>query len=292
MARARNIKPGIMENEDLAELDPFARLLFIYLWMLADREGRLEDRPKKIKVKALPYDDVDADALLNSLQSKGFIVRYTVSGVGYIQILSFLKHQKPHSNETPSEIPPWSQELATKVESPCNLEEKGCKPKQQALGPCISDSLIDGLTDCLIPSKILLPPTASEAPSKKLKAEKPLVPTTEIWRAYATAYQRRYGALPVRNAKVNGQLSQLLQRLGKDEAPGVAAWYVDSNKRYYVQKMHPVDCLLADAEALRTEWVTNRRVTETQAREADRLQAPGDMWARILRDAEAVNGDS
>jgi hypothetical protein len=81
-----------------------------------------------------------------------------------------------------------------------------------------------------------------------------------------------------------------LQRLGKEEAPGVAAWYVDSNKRYYVQKMHPVDCLLADAEALRTEWVTNRRVTETQAREADRLQATGDMWTRILRDAEAVNG--
>ena len=57
MARSRNIKPGIMANEDLAELGAIERLLFIYLWMLADKEGRLEDRPKRIKVEALPYDD-------------------------------------------------------------------------------------------------------------------------------------------------------------------------------------------------------------------------------------------
>jgi hypothetical protein len=42
MARIRMIKPGVMENEELAELSPLTRLLFIYLWMLADREGRLE----------------------------------------------------------------------------------------------------------------------------------------------------------------------------------------------------------------------------------------------------------
>ena len=48
MARSRNIKPSIMANEELAELEPLSRLLFIYLWMLADKAGRLEDRPKRI----------------------------------------------------------------------------------------------------------------------------------------------------------------------------------------------------------------------------------------------------
>lgn len=67
MARSRNIKPGIMANEDLAELDAMERLLFIYLWMLADREGRLEDRPKRIKAEALPYDSLDADQALNRI---------------------------------------------------------------------------------------------------------------------------------------------------------------------------------------------------------------------------------
>ena len=65
MARARNIKPAIMDNDDLAELAPLTRLLFVYLWMLADREGRLEDRPKRIAAQALPFDrNVDAGAML------------------------------------------------------------------------------------------------------------------------------------------------------------------------------------------------------------------------------------
>lgn len=115
--------------------------------------------------------------------------------------------------------------------------------------------------------------------------------TAGVWNSYADAYKRRYGAEPVRNAKVNGQLSQLVKRLGSDEAPGVAAWYVASNNRFYVQKRHTVDCLLADAEGLRTEWATNRRVTETAAREADRLQATGDMWTRIIdQQMEASDG--
>jgi hypothetical protein len=103
----------------------------------------------------------------------------------------------------------------------------------------------------------------------------------------------RYGTDPVRNAKVNGQLSQLLQRIGATEAPPVAAWYVRSNSRFYVQKRHSVDCLLSDAEGLRTEWATNTRVTETGAREADRLQATGDMWNRIADKStkESVNGE-
>jgi len=33
-----------------------ARLLYPGLWMLADREGRLEDRPLRIKAEILPYD--------------------------------------------------------------------------------------------------------------------------------------------------------------------------------------------------------------------------------------------
>lgn len=70
MARARNIKPGFFANEDLAECDPLARLLFAGLWCLADREGRLEDRPKRIRAELLPYDSCDADELLNQLQAK------------------------------------------------------------------------------------------------------------------------------------------------------------------------------------------------------------------------------
>jgi len=105
MARARNIKPGLFENEDLMELGPFDRLLFIGLWTLADREGRLEDRPKKIKVKLFPGDDYDVDQGLNALAEKGFVTRYQVEGYAVVEVVSFLKHQKPHGTERDSVLP-------------------------------------------------------------------------------------------------------------------------------------------------------------------------------------------
>ena len=105
MARARNIKPGLFVNDELAEVEPLGRLLFIGLWTIADREGRLKDRPKKIKAQTLPFDNCDVDSLLNQLQEHGFIYRYKSGECSYIQVLNFTKHQNPHIKEQESEIP-------------------------------------------------------------------------------------------------------------------------------------------------------------------------------------------
>lgn len=106
MARSRNIKPSIMDNEELAEMPPLHRLLFIYLWMLADREGRIEDRPKRIAQQALGYDrDANVDSMLNKLAGAGFIERYEVDGIHCIQVTNFLKHQSPHGTEKDSSLP-------------------------------------------------------------------------------------------------------------------------------------------------------------------------------------------
>lgn len=109
MARTRSIKPGFFDNDILGDLPPLTRLLFIGLWCIADREGRLEDRPKRIKKALLGYDDVDTDAvdeMLAALHSAGFIYRYRIQGEEYIQIVNFSKHQNPHVKEKPSEILP------------------------------------------------------------------------------------------------------------------------------------------------------------------------------------------
>ena len=105
--RARNIKPGFFKNEALGEIDPLARLLFIGLWCMADKEGRLEDRPKRIKAEILPYDSSNIEKLLEQLCTARFIVRYEDPKTGgrFIQIPNFVKHQNPHKNERPSEIP-------------------------------------------------------------------------------------------------------------------------------------------------------------------------------------------
>jgi hypothetical protein len=110
MPRARNIKPGFFINEELAECDLAARLLFIGLWCLADREGRLKDRPKRIGAFVFPYEHYDIDDLLNQLYARGFIVRYEANGEKYIQIVNFKKHQNPHIREAESEIPAPDQD--------------------------------------------------------------------------------------------------------------------------------------------------------------------------------------
>lgn len=105
MARSRNIKPGFFSNEHLAELDFATRLLFIGLWTEADREGRMEDRPKRLRMALFPADNVDVDHMLDDLAASGFIQRYEVDGKRYLQVDSFTKHQMPHHKEIASVIP-------------------------------------------------------------------------------------------------------------------------------------------------------------------------------------------
>ncbi|WP_289365882.1 hypothetical protein [Pantoea stewartii] len=105
MARSRNIKPGFFTNDELAECSPLARLLFAGLWTIADKEGRLDDRPKKIKALVLPFDNVNCDDCLKQLHDRQFINRYSVDGNAYIQISNWKKHQNPHCKEAASEIP-------------------------------------------------------------------------------------------------------------------------------------------------------------------------------------------
>ena len=127
MARARNIKPGFFRNADLAELTFEARLLFIGLWTLADREGRLPDRPKQIKIETFPADNLDCNALIQSIADTGMLLRYQVGSDRFLQIVNFCKHQNPHRDEKASVIPAPGlpdvkpiQHGASTVQAPCN----------------------------------------------------------------------------------------------------------------------------------------------------------------------------
>ncbi len=110
MARIRAIKPGFFFNEDLAGVPAHGRLLFIGLWTLADRQGRLEDRPLRIRAQVFAYEpEVDVEALLGELAARGFIVRYEVEGERYLQVVNWERHQRPNSREEQSRIPPcWT----------------------------------------------------------------------------------------------------------------------------------------------------------------------------------------
>jgi hypothetical protein len=132
--RARNIKPGFFKNEDLAETGPYGQILFAGLWGLADREGKLEDRPKRIKAEIFPYYDPNpvVDELLDFLEQRGLILRYSVNGHNYLKIINFLKHQSPHHNEAESKIP---DPLSSLEERTSDHGEKSFQPKGEALRP-------------------------------------------------------------------------------------------------------------------------------------------------------------
>jgi hypothetical protein len=118
MARARNIKPGFFSNDLLAEIEPLGRILFAGLWTIADREGRMEDRVKKIKAQVLPYDDCDCAALLQALDDNGFILRYEVDNNRFIQIVKWNEHQNPHAKEADSSIPaPYKNSASTVLDT-------------------------------------------------------------------------------------------------------------------------------------------------------------------------------
>lgn len=111
MSRIRTIKPEFFRHDGLGQLTRDHRLLFIGLWTLADKEGRLNDRPNWIRIELFPYDaeltEEAVDSWLWDLNEHGerFIIRYEVGGCRYISIPTFQEHQRPHPKDPASRIP-------------------------------------------------------------------------------------------------------------------------------------------------------------------------------------------
>lgn len=138
--RARDIKPGFYKSDQLAECSMTARLLFPGLWMLADREGRLENRPRKIKAEIFPFDDVDVAPLLVELENAGLIRTYEVNGTALIWIPQFKRHQSPHKNEKSSELAAHPDDLFVT----CPVQEQAkdkTTPEKEGTAPVISGQI-------------------------------------------------------------------------------------------------------------------------------------------------------
>lgn len=145
MARNRMIKPEFWEDDKIAECSPIARLLFIALWNFADDEGFVEYRPKWLKTKCLPYDNVKIEDLINELLK---FERIRIQN-DIIYIPTFLKHQKidkprpsnlkqifkisTNSKRSVDDISATKREREYEIETEREREENGDKsptPKQ------------------------------------------------------------------------------------------------------------------------------------------------------------------
>lgn len=108
--------------------------------------------------------------------------------------------------------------------------------------------------------------------------------STATWLAYEKAYIARYNVRPVRNAKVNSQIKALVARIGDEEAPAVAAFYLTHNNPMFVRNSHGTGLLLLEAESLRTQWARGRKVTGLEARSAERKDAVQEQVKRLTGD--------
>jgi len=260
-------------------MEPIACLLFAGLWCLADRSGVLEDRPLRIKAELFPYrESLDINGYLTVLERSMFIKRYKVAGQGYIKVLNFEKHQTPHHTEKGKNFP-----------QPCDSTEE-CELTQLNNGEKTVSERSDSLIPDLLIHNSLIPDSKSSRVASLTDAKETDLQEAcrKTWSAYSNAYFARYGTEPVRNAAVNSSVKGFVKRIGFQESPDVAAFYVSHNDSFYVKKGHDLKQLLADAEKVRMEWATNRQITQTSARQLDRASSTYNAVSEILAERGAA----
>lgn len=152
------------------------------------------------------------------------------------------------------------------------------------------------------PANLSPPPTQTEplpmpAPRRPIvlpRAPKPPSGGSMVWAAYVRAYQAAYSQEPARNAKQNAHCSQLVARLGLDDAIAVVGFYLTHRKAWYVQSVHQLEYCVKDAEALRTQMLGGRQMTAADARHIDEQTSNAQVFAntarRILAQQEEKNG--
>lgn len=110
-------------------------------------------------------------------------------------------------------------------------------------------------------------------PSDMPGTKNPTAKTFKPWANYACAYRARYGTWPVWNQKAAANMGQLVDRVGAERAPGVAAYYLKLNNQFYTARMHPVGLMLQDCESIATQMITGQNVTQSRARQLDSTQS-------------------
>lgn len=232
MARARNIKPGFFVNDDLCELPALTRLLFIGLWCVADRAGRLLDRPKRIKLEVLPGDDCDIDAMLWELHSRNFIVRYEFGGQSFIEVCNWAKHQRPHHTEKSSEFVSASYDRATVKAAPdkASPDNREITVKQPTL---VSRTPSD--TGYLIPDTGYLIPEEKHMSTKPEKTGELSGEVSKVFEHWQTAMNKPRAKLDdkrralIRKALSNGySAADICKAIDGCRA---SAWHMGQNER-------------------------------------------------------------
>jgi hypothetical protein len=261
--RERLLKPRFFSDEDLAEWGPWHRLLFQGLWALADREGRLEDRPGWIRTQVFPFDNLEAQGvsvndLLTDLarprkhspEGGGFITRYEVDGRRYLQVRNFKRHQRPHPKERPTQIPacPPVTELPRKAtDKPRNSVASREKVRTSHSGPSVpsgpsgpsgpSEPSVNGSApadaDAPIPADPGLVKAVVSAVEEIASLALPKTPAKPAWNGeFADDYIAAYGGPPL--AEQFDQVKRGIRQWGWERVRPTLRFYMAESPNEYV----------------------------------------------------------
>lgn len=258
MARIRSIKPEFWTSEQVMNLPPLARLVFIGMWTHSDDGGNHPASARTLKAQIFPSDDFTAaqvQEFVDAIVAQGLAQVYEVAGKTYWHITGWAKHQrieKPtYRHPKPLDSAPPPQPVVEQSSNPPLPVTDSSPPEWSGVGIGV------GIGDVATPAGAAPKPPATKP--KTVKASK----STPVWSAYSQAYSKRYGVAPVGSAKANSQLCQLVDLIGADDAVAVATFFLGCEDRFYVGAYHPIDVLLKDCQKLRTQWATSGQRSAT-----------------------------
>ena len=106
MARIRSVHPGQATDEDFLELSVEAKLATILIRCEADDNGVFEWKPKTLKARLFPADDVDMASILSEMEANRQVASYELEGRKYGVIRNFRRYQRP---KKPNSVYPFPE---------------------------------------------------------------------------------------------------------------------------------------------------------------------------------------
>lgn len=283
----RYLKPGICDSNAIDKASPLAECLYYRLLVNVDDFGRLDARPAVVRSKCFPLKDTisnkDTESLLRELHDCCLIILYETNSCIYLQMTKWDNIPRSKVSKCPEYVcNAHTNESNALTILPVTVT--GTVNRKPELKPKTETATIPGAEKSAPNQKTEI--AASAKPETELQSA-----CRDVWRAYSAAYFDRYGTEPVRNATVNTQVKGFVKRIGAEESPAVAAFFVQSNAAFYVGRGHSFGNLLSDAEKLRTEWATGRTMTGTRARQIDQSQANASVVSEAMIILEAMNNE-
>lgn len=106
MSRIRSVHPGLFTDDKFAAVSLGAKVLFIGIWTECDDQGAFEWNPVKLKLRVLPFDNVDITSLLAELADADMVKAYSHGGRKLGAVRNFTRFQRPKKPNSVYFMPP------------------------------------------------------------------------------------------------------------------------------------------------------------------------------------------